>query len=119
MVNYISPQLDLTFSALGDPTRRAIVQRLASGRATVKELARPFHISLPAISKHLKILEQAGLLKRTKEGRTHHCELNTTPLQEANEWLVWHQQFWEQRFDALEQYLDSSVQPSSQKELSS
>ena len=119
MVNYISGQLDLTFSALGDPTRRAIIQRLASGRATVKELASPFRISLPAISKHLKILEQAGLLTRTKEGRTHHCELNTMPLKEANEWIVWHQQFWEQRFDALEQYLHSSDQPPSSKESSS
>ncbi len=119
MVNYMSAQLDLTFSALGDPTRRAIIQRLASGRATVKELARPFRISLPAISKHLKILEQAGLLTRTKEGRTHHCELNTIPLKEANEWIAWHQQFWEQRFDALEHYLHSSDPPLSQKEPSS
>ncbi len=119
MVNYISGQLDLTFSALGDPTRRAIVQRLASGRATVKELASPFHISLPAISKHLKVLEQAGLLTRTKEGRTHHCELNPIPLKEANEWIVWHQQFWEQRLDALEKYLHSSDQPPSSKETSS
>ena len=118
MVNYMAAQLDSTFSALSDPTRRAIVQRLASGRATVKELARPFRISLPAISKHLKILERAGLLTRTKEGRTHHCELNATPLKEANDWLVWHQQFWEQRFDALETYLHSSG-PSSRKEPSS
>jgi len=118
MVNYMPVSLDSTFSALSDPTRRAIVQRLASGRATVKELASPFRISLPAISKHLKILERAGLLTRTKDGRTHHCELNVTPLQEANDWLVWHQQFWEQRFDALEKYLQSS-DPSSQKETSS
>lgn len=111
MVKYISGNLDLTFSALSDPTRRAIVQRLTTGKATVKELARPFRISLPAISKHLKILEQAGLLRRTKEGRTHHCELNTAPLKQANDWLVWHQQFWEQRFDALEHYLHSSDQP--------
>ena len=95
MVNYFPSQLDLTFSALSDPTRRAIVQRLASGHATVKELARPFRISLPAISKHLKILEQAGLLLRKKEGRTHHCQLNVKPLEEAGEWMTQHREFWE------------------------
>ena len=119
MVNYMPTQLDSTFAALADPTRRAIVQRLASGRATVKELASPFAISLPAISKHLKILEKAGFLSRTKDGRTHHCELNTAPLKAANDWLVWHQQYWEQRFDALEEYLHSSDQPPSSKESSS
>ena len=73
MVNYFHAPLDFTFAALADPTRRAIVQRLAGGGATVNELAKPFHISLPAISRHLRILEQAGLLLRKKEGRMHHC----------------------------------------------
>ena len=109
----------MTFAALADPTRRAIVERLTTGKATVKELARPFRISLPAISKHLKILEQCGLLKRTIEGRIHHCELNTAPLKKANEWILWHQQFWEQRFDALEEYLHSSEPSLSRKESSS
>ena len=72
MVNYFHVPLNFTFAALADPTRRAIVQRLAAGSATVKELAKPFHVSLPAISKHLRILEQAGLLLRKKEGRVHH-----------------------------------------------
>ncbi len=107
----ISPTLDTTFAALGDPTRRAIVQRLAAGAATVKELARPFSISLPAISKHLRILEQAGLLKREIDGRVHHCQLNPIPLQEAQDWLSWHQQFCERQFDSLEQYLHASNYP--------
>jgi DNA-binding transcriptional ArsR family regulator len=116
MVNYKSPQLDTTFSALADPTRRAIVQRLAAGAATVKELARPFSISLPAISKHLRILEQAGLLKRQKEGRVHHCQLNPVPLQEAQDWLTWYQQFWERQFDSLERYLHTSHYPQLKRE---
>ena len=115
MVNY-SPPLDFTFSALADPTRRAIVQRLAAGTATVKELARPFTISLPAISKHLRILEQAGLLKRHKDGRVHHCQLNPAPLQEAQDWLTRNQQFWEGQFDSLENYLHSSRHPPLKKE---
>ena len=119
MVNYVAGQLELTFSALSDSTRRAIVERLTTGKTTVKELARPFQISLPAISKHLKILEHAGLLTRTIEERTHHCELNVAPLKAFNEWLVWHQQFWEQRLDTLERYLQTSDQPSSIKELPS
>lgn len=116
MVNYISPQLDTTFSALADPTRRAIVQRLAAGAGTVKELARPFSMSLPAISKHLRILEQAGLLNRQKEGRVHHCQLNPIPLQEAQDWLSWYQQFWEGQFDSLERFLHSSHYPPLKKE---
>ena len=113
MVNYIHQPLDSTFSALADPTRRAIVQRLAAGSATVKELATPLHVALPAISKHLRILEQAGLLLRKKEGRVHHCRLNTLPLQEAQDWFTFHQQFWEQQLDALGHYL-SQLPDSSQ-----
>ena len=105
MVNYYQAPLDLTFAALADPTRRAIVQRLASSSATVKELAKPFRISLPAISKHLRILEQAGLLLRTKVGRVHHCRLNASPLQRAQDWFTFHQQFWDNRLDALGTYL--------------
>ena len=116
MVNYFSPQLDITFAALADPTRRAIVQRLAAGAATVKELAKPFSISLPAISKHLRILEQAGLLKRHKDGRVHHCRLNPVPLQEVEDWLNWHQQFWDRQFDSLDKYLHSSHYPPIKKE---
>ena len=118
MVNYSARRLDATFSSLADPTRRAIVQRLARGTATVKELAAPFQVSLPAISKHLRILEQAGLLKRQKQGRVHHCRLDTDRLAEAGKWIEHYKAFWEQRFDALDTYLQSSPQPSSRKEKS-
>ena len=116
MVNYLTIRLDATFSALADPTRRAIVQRLAEGSATIKELAHPFHVSLPAISKHLRVLENAGLLKRRKQGRMHHCQLNTERLEEAGKWIERYRTFWEQRFDVLDTYLQSSNQPSTQKE---
>ena len=116
MVNYYHAPLDFTFAALADPTRRAIVQRLAAGSATVKELAKPFHVSLPAISKHLRILEQAGLLLRKKEGRVHHCRLNTVPLQEVQDWFTFHQQFWEQQLDALGHYLSQLPDSSQAKE---
>ena len=116
MVNYYHAPLDFTFAALADPTRRAIVQRLAAGSATVKELAKPFHVSLPAISKHLRILEQAGFLLRKKEGRVHHCRLNTVPLQQVQDWFAFHQQFWEQRLDALGNYLSQLPDSSQEKE---
>ena len=109
MVNYYQDPLDFTFAALADPTRRAIVQRLAAGSTTVKELAKPFHVSLPAISKHLRILEQAGLLSRQKEGRLHHCHLKPVPLQEAQDWFTVHQQFWHQQLDALEKFLSQGA----------
>lgn len=118
MVKYSCSQLDTTFAALADPTRRAIVQRLTNGPATVTELARPFKVSLPAISKHLRILEQSGLLNRRKEGRIHHCQLNPLPLREVQAWLRWHQQFWDRQFDSLERYLHASYYPLSNKEKS-
>jgi DNA-binding transcriptional ArsR family regulator len=99
------PSLDSTFAALADPTRRAILARLEQGPATVTELARPFNISLPAISKHLRVLERAGLLMRRKECRTHYCNLNAAPLKEAVSWLVRYEQFWEGQFDALDRFL--------------
>ena len=118
MVNYLTRRLDATFSALADPTRRAIVQRLAEGSATITELARPFHVSLPAISKHLRVLESAGLLKRHKQGRTHHCRLNAARLEEAGKWIERYRTFWEWQFEALDTYLQSSHQPSTRKERS-
>ena len=118
MVNYYLHQLNAVFSALGDPTRRSILERLAQGRSTVKELAQPFRVSLPAISKHLRILEQAGLLVRRKQGRLHHCHLNTIPLKTAAEWITFYQEFWERRFDSLEAFLDVSDQSSLPKECS-
>lgn len=79
--------LDSTLSALADPTRRAILARMAQGESTVSELAAPFAISLPAISKHLRVLERAGLLRRRKQGRVHHCSLNPAPLRDVAEWI--------------------------------
>ena len=97
--------LDATFSALADPTRRAILARLALGETSVMELAKPFAMSLPAVSKHLKVLEQAGLVSRTVQGRVHRLELNAAPLRDAEEWVARYRSFWEARLDALEQFL--------------
>ncbi len=107
MVNYYLG-IDRTFSALGDPTRRAIVQRLAMGEATVTEIAQPFPMSLPAMSKHIRILEDAGLLVRLKEGRIHRCQLNVEPLREANQWIEYHTAFWNTQLDLLGQYLQQA-----------
>ncbi|NNE45186.1 MAG: metalloregulator ArsR/SmtB family transcription factor [Rhodothermales bacterium] len=98
--------LDLTFGALSDPTRRAILERLSEGEATVNELAQPFDISRPAISKHLRVLERAGLVTRTPDGRVSRCELNAQPMREATEWVSRYRRFWEQQLDSLERYLD-------------
>lgn len=108
MVNYNSTSLNTTFAALADPTRRAIISRLAQGAATVTEIAAPFDISLPAISKHLRVLETAGLLNRQKDGRTHYCHLNPKPLQEVANWLAIYKHFWENQFDALATFLDET-----------
>jgi DNA-binding transcriptional ArsR family regulator len=97
--------LSLTFSALADPTRRAILARLSSGEATASELAEPFHISAPAITKHLKVLERAGLISRSKQAQFRPCKLEPQALQEASNFLEQYRQFWEQSFDRLEDYL--------------
>ena len=93
--------LDAIFGALADPTRRAIVERLAGGEATVGELARPFDVSLPAISRHLRVLDDAGLITRRREGRNQRCRLAADPLGEALEWIARHGAFWEERLDSL------------------
>ena len=98
-------QLSSTFAALADPTRRAILARLASGEASVTELARPFEMSMPAISKHLKVLERAGLVARSREAQWRPCRLEAAPLQDAATWLEHYRQFWEQTLDRLDQYL--------------
>ena len=98
-------QLDTTFAALSDPTRRAILARLATGEATVTELAEPFAISLPAISKHLKVLERAGLILRGRDAQRRPCRLRAAPLGEAAEWLGDYRKFWEESFDRLDAYL--------------
>lgn len=100
--------LDSTFSALSDPTRRAILTRLRRGTASVMELAEPFKVSLPAISKHLRVLEQAGLIHRTKEGRVHRLRLVAKPMMDAAEWIANYRAFWENQLDSLADFLDSS-----------
>jgi DNA-binding transcriptional ArsR family regulator len=97
--------LSHTFAALADPTRRAILARLASGETTVTELAAPFEMSLPAVSKHLKVLERAGLVTRGREAQWRPCRLEAAPLAGASAWLETYRQFWEQRLDRLEDYL--------------
>jgi len=97
--------LDATFSALADPTRRAILARLASGEATVTELAEPFRISLPAISRHLKVLERAGLIARGREAQWRPRTLQAEPLKDAADWLNQYRRFWEQSLDRLEEHM--------------
>jgi DNA-binding transcriptional ArsR family regulator len=99
--------LDLTFGALSDPTRRAILARLSEGDATVGELAAPFAVSRPAVSKHLRVLERAGLVHRSREGRLSRCALDAEPMRGAAEWVETYRQFWEGRLDALALYLDN------------
>lgn len=98
--------LDRTFAALADPTRRAILARLALGEASVGALAAPFRLSLPAVSKHLKVLESAGLLLREKHGREHRCRLDLTPLREGRAWLEEIRLFWEAHLDALAEFIE-------------
>jgi DNA-binding transcriptional ArsR family regulator len=97
--------LDATFSALADPTRRAILARLARGEATVTELARPFAMSQPAISKHLKVLERAGLISRGRDAQWRPCRLEAGPLRDVADWVERYRRNWEQRFDRLDEYL--------------
>jgi DNA-binding transcriptional ArsR family regulator len=107
MVNQLStsPDLNTTFAALADPTRRAILARLASGEATVSELAEPFAMSGPAISKHLKVLEHAGLISRGRQAQWRPCRLKAAPLKAAADWLEEYRRFWEESFDRLDDYL--------------
>ncbi len=100
-----SEHLSTTFAALADPTRRAILARLASGETSVTELAEPFEMSLPAISKHLKVLEHAGLIARGRQAQWRPCRLAADPLKDAADWLERYRRFWEQSFDRLEDYL--------------
>lgn len=98
-------QLDRIFGALADRTRRAILARLAEGEASVTELAEPFDISQPAVSKHLKVLEEAELVSRTRAGKFRPCQLNAAPLEAAATWIGGYARFWEESFDRLEQYV--------------
>ena len=105
MVNYNQDQLDLVFGALAHPIRRGILARLSTGEATIAELAKPFNVSAPAITRHMHILEDAGLLSRKKQGREHHCRLEQKRMKEAETWMENHRKFWTERLDALERYL--------------
>ncbi|MGB6562468.1 MAG: metalloregulator ArsR/SmtB family transcription factor [Candidatus Binataceae bacterium] len=101
----LSHDLSVTFGALADPTRRAILARLASGEATVSELGEPFEMSGPAISKHLRVLERAGLISRGREAQWRPCRLVGAPLKDAADWLEEYRRFWEDSFDRLDDYL--------------
>lgn len=98
-------RISTTFAALADPTRRAILARLAKGEASVTELAEPFRMTLPGISKHLKVLEKAGLIVRSREAQWRPCRLDASPLKEAAEYVERYRQFWEESFDRLDKYL--------------
>ena len=98
-------ELSTIFAALADPTRRAILARLAQGEASVTELAEPFAMTLPAISKHLKVLERAGLIERGREAQWRPCRLQAEPLKQASDWIGQYRQHWDEKFDRLDQYL--------------
>ena len=115
MVNYSQAGLDATFGALSDATRRGILARLAQGESSVSELAAPYRMSLPAVSKHLRVLEDAGLVMRQKDGRVHRCRLAAEPMKDAAEWIERYRQFWEAQFDALARYLEESEQKENAK----
>src|SRR5260370_12737493 len=109
MVNY-SASLDGTFGALANPTRRAMLASLALREASVTELARPFPISLPPVSRHLRVLEDAGLLVRRKHGRVHISRIGAEPMKAAPDWITRYRQFWEERLDSLERYLQAQTE---------
>lgn len=104
-----SDKLNLAFAALADPTRRAIVARLAAGEATVNELAAPFSMSQPSISKHLKVLERAGLISRGRAAQTRPCRLEAAPLQEVANWMALYRHVWEDSFERLDAFLQSTA----------
>ena len=106
MVNYSPGALDSTFAALSDATRRGILSQLALGESSVSDLAAPYKMSLPAVSKHLRVLQSAGLIARHKDGRVHRCRLTPEPMKSAAEWIEHYKKFWDQQFDALAAYLE-------------
>lgn len=105
MVKYNARRLDRTFAALADPTRRLILQNLVHGNRCVTDLAKPHRMSLPAVSKHLRVLEKAGLIQRQRKGRVHQLTLEAQPMKQASQWIEEYRQFWEESFDRLEDYL--------------
>src|ERR1700736_2134304 len=115
MVKYSSKTLNRTFAALADPTRRRILAHLARGNHRVTHLARPHAMSLPAVSKHLRVLEQAGLLRRRRYGRVHEMELNAKPLKKAARWVEEYRKFWEGSLDRLAAFLEKTKKPKKAK----
>jgi DNA-binding transcriptional ArsR family regulator len=110
MVNYSGAALDSTFAALSDATRRGILARLAhQGDKSVSDLAAPYKMTLPAVSKHLRVLQDAGLVSRQKDGRVHHCRLRAEPMKHAAAWIEHYRQFWEAQLDSLARYLEDSA----------
>jgi len=110
MVNHSGAPLDSTFAALSDATRRGILARLArQGETSVSDLAAPYQMSLPAVSKHLRVLEHAGLVSRHKDGRVHRCRLRAEPMKDAAAWIEHYRQFWDAQLDSLARYLQDSV----------
>jgi DNA-binding transcriptional ArsR family regulator len=107
-ISHDNAQLNLIFSALSDPTRRAMLLKLADKEQSIADLSSPFNISKSAVTKHVKVLEKAGLLRRTIDGRTHHCRLAVDPLHAASDWMAFYQKFWHTKLDALDSYLLSS-----------
>ena len=115
MVKYSSNKLDRTFSALADPTRRRILSQLARGDRCVTDLARSYSMSLPAVSKHLRVLEKAGLLRRRRYGRVHQLNLEAKPMKQAAQWVEEYRKFWEGSLDRLANFLEKSAPKSGRK----
>ena len=115
MVKYSSRTLNRTFAALADPTRRRILAHLAQGDKSVTHLAKPHAMSLPAVSKHLRVLEKAGLLRRRRYGRVHEMRLDAKPLQQAAQWVEEYRKFWQGSLDRLAQYLENVNRPSAKR----
>ncbi len=116
MVKYLSNTLDATFGALADPTRRSILERLIAGEASVTSLAEPFDMSLPAVSKHLRVLEKAGLLTQEKDGRVRRCRMDAGPMKEASVWVGRYRIFWEEQLDSLADYIEQMQSEEKEKE---
>jgi DNA-binding transcriptional ArsR family regulator len=106
MTTVVDERLDAVFGALADPTRRALLITLARAPASISELAEPFEMSLPAVSKHIRVLERAGLVRRAVEGRVHHCSFDPRPLREADRWISSHEQFWSHQLESLANYVE-------------
>jgi DNA-binding transcriptional ArsR family regulator len=116
MIQSVAPDpLSATFAALADPTRRAILAHLSTGEASVTQLAEPFEMSMPAVSKHLKVLERAGLIARGREAQWRPCRLEAAPLKQAADWVDEYRRFWEQSFDRLDNYLQELKQEEAKK----